>query len=72
MKMIIKAVIVTVFLASPAMAKAVHRHHAAPLDPRGTRIDRGPYTPDLPVQPGGFNRDFQDGSRGYKTIYRRR
>jgi hypothetical protein len=72
MKMILKAVIVTALLASPAMARTVHRQHAAPLDPRGTRIDRGPYTPDLPVQPGGFNRDFQDGSRGYKSIYRRR
>jgi hypothetical protein len=75
MKVILSAAGVAVLLASPAMAKTVRHHHAAPStvyvpsDARGSvasygAAEGGPYTPSMPTPMRGLSRDFQDGSRG--------
>jgi len=73
LKAILSAIGVAALLASPAMAKTVRHHHAAPStvyipsDARGSvaaygygASEGGPYTPSVPTGLG----DFQDGSRG--------
>ena len=75
LKVILSAVGVAAMLASPAMAKTVRHHHAAPStiyipsDARGSVApyggsESGPYTPSIPTPRHGVNPDFQDGSRG--------
>ena len=77
LKVIMSAVGVAALLASPAMAKTVRVHQAAPStvyipsDARGSvtpygygATEGGPYTPSIPTPARGLNRDFQDGSRG--------
>jgi hypothetical protein len=76
LQVILSAVSVAALLASPAMAKTVRHHQAAPsrvyapsdaqgsVSPFGYGANEGgPYTPSAPVT-RGFKRDFQDGSRG--------
>jgi hypothetical protein len=75
LKVILSAVGVAAVLASPAMAKTVRHHHAAPStlyipsDARGSvaplgATEGGSYTPSMPTPLHGLSRDFQDGSRG--------
>ncbi len=76
LKVILSAAGVAALLASPAMAKTVRHQPAAPstvylpsnahgfVGPYGYGAgEGGPYTPSAPVT-RGWNRDFQDGSRG--------
>jgi hypothetical protein len=76
LQVILSAVSAAALLASPATAKTVRHHQAAPssvylpsnaqgsVAPFGYGLNEGgPYTPSAPIT-RGFNRDFQDGSRG--------
>ena len=74
LKVILSAVGVAALLASPAMAKTVRHHQAAPstvyipsdarasVAPYGA-AEGGPYTPSMPTPAYGVNRDFHNGSR---------
>ncbi len=74
LKVILSAVGVAVLLASPAMAKTVRHHHAAPSttvyipsDARGSvapyvAAEGGPYTPSGRTPLHGLNPDFQNGN----------
>jgi hypothetical protein len=73
LKLILSAVGVAALLASPAMAKTVRHHHAAPstvyipsearasVAPYGA-FEGGPYTPSMPTPSYGESRDFQNGN----------
>jgi hypothetical protein len=73
MKTILSVAGIAALLASPAVAQQGRPHNAAqPNIPRDARAsvapyganEHGPYTPSIPTQPHGENRDFQNGSRG--------
>jgi hypothetical protein len=72
LKVILSAVGVAVTLASPAMAKTVRQHHAAPStvyipsDARGSIVpygasEGGTYTPSSSSPLHGLSPDFQGG-----------
>jgi hypothetical protein len=77
LKVILSAVGAVALLASPAMAKTVRHHNAAPStvyipsDARGSvapygygATEGGPYTPSAPTSVRDLKPDFQNGSRG--------
>jgi hypothetical protein len=74
LKVILSGVGVAALLASPAMAKTVRPHHAAPStvyipsDARGSIArygvnEGGPYTPSVSTGRWGESRDFQNNGR---------
>jgi hypothetical protein len=74
LKVVLSSVGVAALLASPAMAKTVRHHKAAPSaiyvpsDARGSVArygfnEGGPYTPSIPTGRWGESRDFQNNGR---------
>jgi hypothetical protein len=73
LKVILSAAGVAMILASPAMAKTVRHHHAAPstvyipsdargsVVPYGAKEGGGPYTPSGASPLHGLSPDFQGG-----------
>jgi hypothetical protein len=72
MKAILLVAGIVALLATPAMAQQGRPHNTpqpnipkdarASVAPYGTN-EGGPYTPSIPTQPHGTNRDFQNGSK---------